>query len=141
MCSYNFVWPSGCFSYLEERMTCYHGNSLSRRYCTVDIFQSFHYISWSKEMCSYNFVWLSGCFNYLEERMMLVTMATVSADVIVLKIFSSNFIISAGAKKCFVCVGSFTAQSTTRSCRARQLIVALFLGRLRSSKWLTSTKR
>ena len=36
---------------------------------------------------------------------------------------------------------SFTAQSTTRSCRAGQLIVALFLGRLRPSKRLTSTKR
>ena len=35
----------------------------------------------------------------------------------------------------------FTAQSTTRSCRAGQLIVALFLGRLRPSKRLTSTKR
>ena len=36
---------------------------------------------------------------------------------------------------------SFTAQSTTRSCRAGQLKVALFLGRLRPSKRLTSTKR
>ena len=35
---------------------------------------------------------------------------------------------------------SFMAQSTTRSCRAGQLIVALFLGRLRPSKPLTSTK-
>ena len=34
---------------------------------------------------------------------------------------------------------SFTTQSATRSCRAGQLIVALFLGRLRSSKRLTST--
>ena len=43
-----------------------------------------------------------------------------------------------------VCVGlcwSFIAQSATRSCRAGQLIVALFLGRLRPSKRLTSTKR
>ena len=36
---------------------------------------------------------------------------------------------------------SFTTRSTTRSCRAGQLIVALFLGRLRPSKRLTSTKR
>ena len=36
---------------------------------------------------------------------------------------------------------SFTVQSTVRSCRAGQLIVALFLGRLRPSKRLTSTKR
>ena len=36
---------------------------------------------------------------------------------------------------------SFTAQSTTRSCRAGQLIVALFLGTLRPSKRLTSNKR
>ena len=36
---------------------------------------------------------------------------------------------------------SFTAQSITRSCRAGQLIVALFLGRLRPSKRLTTTKR
>ena len=35
----------------------------------------------------------------------------------------------------------FTAQSTTRSCQAGQLIVVLFLGRLRPSKRLTSTKR
>ena len=35
----------------------------------------------------------------------------------------------------------FTAQSTTRSCRAGQLIVVLFFGRLRPSKRLTSTKR
>ena len=41
----------------------------------------------------------------------------------------------------FVCVVSFTAQSTTRSCQAGQLIVALFLGRLRPSKRLTSNKR
>ena len=41
----------------------------------------------------------------------------------------------------FVCVGVLRAQSTTRSCRAGQLIVVLFLGRLRPSKWLTSTKR
>ena len=41
----------------------------------------------------------------------------------------------------FVCVGVFTAQSTTRPCRAGQLIVALFLGRLRPSKRLNSTKR
>ena len=43
---------------------------------------------------------------------------------------------------CFVlvCVMSFAAQSTTRSCRAGQLIVALFLGRLRPKR-LTSTKR
>ena len=41
----------------------------------------------------------------------------------------------------FLCLSwSFTAQSTTRSCRAGQLIVALFLGRLRPSKRLTSTK-
>ena len=41
----------------------------------------------------------------------------------------------------FVCLcWSFTAQSTTRSCRAGQLIVAQFLGRLRPSKRLTSTK-
>ena len=40
----------------------------------------------------------------------------------------------------FVCLcWSFTAQSTTRSCRAGQLIVALFLGR--PSKRLTSAKR
>ena len=45
---------------------------------------------------------------------------------------------------CFVLVclcWSLTAQSTTRSCRASQLIVALFLGRLRPSKRLTSNKR
>ena len=41
----------------------------------------------------------------------------------------------------FVCAGIFTAQSTRRSCQASQLIVALFLGRLRSSKRLTSTKQ
>ena len=35
---------------------------------------------------------------------------------------------------------SFTAQSTTRSCRAGQLIMALFLGRLRPFKRLTSSK-
>ena len=35
----------------------------------------------------------------------------------------------------------FTAQSTMKSCRTGQLIVALFLGRLRPSKWSTSTKR
>ena len=35
----------------------------------------------------------------------------------------------------------FTAQSTTRSCRAGQLIMVLFLGRLRPSKQLTSTTR
>ena len=35
----------------------------------------------------------------------------------------------------------FTAQSTTRSCRAGQLIVVLFLGRLRPSKRITSIKR
>ena len=41
----------------------------------------------------------------------------------------------------FVCLcWSFTAQSTTRSCRAGQLIVALFLGRLRPSKRLNSIK-
>ena len=34
----------------------------------------------------------------------------------------------------FMICWSFTAQSTTRSCRAGQLIVALFLGRLRPSK-------
>ena len=39
------------------------------------------------------------------------------------------------------CVGSFTAQSTTRSCRAGKFILALFLGRLRPFKRLTSTKR
>ena len=40
----------------------------------------------------------------------------------------------------FVCLcWSFTAQSTTRSCRANQLIVALLLGRLRPSKRLTRT--
>ena len=39
----------------------------------------------------------------------------------------------------FDCV-CFMAQSTTRSCRASQLTVALFLGRLRPSKRLTSTK-
>ena len=44
-------------------------------------------------------------------------------------------------KLCFCLCWSFTAQSTTRSCRAGQLIVALFLGRLRPSKRLTSTKR
>ena len=38
-------------------------------------------------------------------------------------------------------VGGFTAESTTRSCRAGQLIVALYLGRLRPSKRLTSTNR
>ena len=38
----------------------------------------------------------------------------------------------------FLCWG-FTAQSTTRSCRAGQLIVVLFLGRLRPSKRLIST--
>ena len=42
----------------------------------------------------------------------------------------------------FVCLcWGFTAQSKTRLCRAGQLIVALFLGRLRPSKRLTSTKR
>ena len=42
----------------------------------------------------------------------------------------------------FVCLcWGFTAQSTTRSCRAGELIVVLFLGRLRPSKRLTSTKR
>ena len=41
----------------------------------------------------------------------------------------------------FVCVGSLMAQSTTRSCRASQLIVALFLGKLRPSKRLISTKQ
>ena len=41
----------------------------------------------------------------------------------------------------FVLCWSFTAQSTTRSRRTCQLIVALFLGRLRPSKRLTSTKR
>ena len=42
----------------------------------------------------------------------------------------------------FVCLcWSFTAQSTRRSCRAGQLIVALFLGRLRPYKQLTSTKQ
>ena len=42
----------------------------------------------------------------------------------------------------FVCLcWNFTAQSTTRSCRAGQLIVTLFLGRLRPSKRLTGTKR
>ena len=42
----------------------------------------------------------------------------------------------------FVCLcWSFTAQSTTRSCRAGQLIVALFLGRLTPSKRLSRTKR
>ena len=40
----------------------------------------------------------------------------------------------------YLCWG-FTAQSTTMSCRAGQLIVVLFLGRLRPSKQLTSTKR
>ena len=42
---------------------------------------------------------------------------------------------------CFCLCWSFTAESTTRSCRAGQLIVALFLGRLNPSKQLTSTKR
>ena len=37
-----------------------------------------------------------------------------------------------------LCLG-FMAQSTTRLCRASQLIVVLFLGRLRPSKRLTST--
>ena len=42
----------------------------------------------------------------------------------------------------FVCLRwSFMALPTTRSCRASQLIVALFLDRLRSSKRLTGTKR
>ena len=42
----------------------------------------------------------------------------------------------------FVCLcWNFMAQSTTRSCRAGQLIVALFLGRLRPSKRLSRTKR
>ena len=35
---------------------------------------------------------------------------------------------------------SFTAQSTTRSCRTGQLIMALFLAKLRPFKRLTSTK-
>ena len=47
-------------------------------------------------------------------------------------------------KVMFVCLcWSFTAQSTMRSCRAGQLIVVLFLGRLsrlRPSKQLTNTK-
>ena len=42
---------------------------------------------------------------------------------------------------CLFCLLGFTAQSTTRSCGAGQLIVVLFLGRLRASKRLTSTKR
>ena len=41
----------------------------------------------------------------------------------------------------FLFVLGFTAQSTTRSYRAGQVIVALFQGRLRPSKRLTSTKR
>ena len=42
----------------------------------------------------------------------------------------------------YVCLcWDFTAQSTTRSCRAGQLIVVPYLGRLRPSKRLTSTKR
>ena len=42
----------------------------------------------------------------------------------------------------FVCLcWGFTVQSTTRSCRAGQLIVVLFLGRLSLPKWFTSTKR
>ena len=42
----------------------------------------------------------------------------------------------------FVCLcWSFTAQSTMRSCRAGQLTVTLFLGRLRPSKRLTGTKQ
>ena len=42
----------------------------------------------------------------------------------------------------FVCLcWSFIAQSTMRSRRASLLIVALFLGRLRPSKQLTSTKQ
>ena len=42
----------------------------------------------------------------------------------------------------FVCLcWGFTAQSTTRSCRAGHLIVVLFLGRLRPSKRVTSTKQ
>ena len=41
----------------------------------------------------------------------------------------------------FVCLcWSFTAQPTTRSCRGSQLIAALFQGRIRPSKRLTSTK-
>ena len=40
----------------------------------------------------------------------------------------------------FVLCWGFTVQSTTRSCRAGQLIAVLFPGRLRSSKRLTSTK-
>ena len=51
-------------------------------------------------------------------------------------------IIQDGLHVLFVCLClGFTAQSTTRSCRASQLIVVLFLGRLRPSKRLASTKR
>ena len=46
------------------------------------------------------------------------------------------------AFKYFVCFGwGFMAQSTMRSCPTGQLKVVLFLGRLRPSKRLTSTKR
>ena len=45
-----------------------------------------------------------------------------------------------GPENICLCWG-FTAQSTIRSCQASQLIVVLFLGRLRPSKQLTSTKR
>ena len=45
-------------------------------------------------------------------------------------------------KEDFICLcRGFMTKSTIRSCRAGQLVVVLFLGRLRPSKRLTSTKR
>ena len=56
-------------------------------------------------------------------------------------LFTTDFKMQYMYSYMFCLCWGFTAQSTTRSCQAGQLIVVLFLGRLRPSKRLTSTKR